>query len=504
MKLNLAFFKSPISRLLSKGSRSNTKKGSIPTFHITHHYSPIQFPVSSFPSPVSRLPSPVSSLPPPVSGLRSFSPITKKNTKFAALNKIAINLYKIYVASFRGLSRDVWLLAGANLVNRAGSMLIPFLTLYLTADLGISIARAGYAISVYGVGSIIGSYAGGWLADRYNFLRIQLLSLFLNALLLVPLIFIRDFGTILGIIFVLAIVADAFRPANAIAVSHFAKTENRTRSYSLMRLAYNLGYAAGPAAGGIIAGTLGFKWLFVLDALTCVGAAMLLYRSFGSRIALIDAERYAPSLESDLPDDVLNKQKPLKQKLQGISAYKDKRYLGFILLVIVFGICFFQLFTSVPVYFDKDLHYSKPLIGILMGLNGLFVVIMEMPIVAALEGNKRFMRIISLGALMMIVAFVFLLPSSTLLLFPLLYTLFITLAEVLAFPFMMNYAVSRPHPSRQGQYTALYSMAFGMSFIFAPMFGMSVAEAYSFKVAFGVFIGISGLLGLLFYSLRSV
>jgi predicted MFS family arabinose efflux permease len=73
-----------------------------------------------------------------------------------------------YVDAFSGIPRTVWLLAGAALVNRAGTMVLPFLSLYLTDDLGLTAARAGQIIGCFGLGSMAGSYLGGRLSNRSN------------------------------------------------------------------------------------------------------------------------------------------------------------------------------------------------------------------------------------------------------------------------------------------------------------------------------------------------
>ena len=86
-----------------------------------------------------------------------------------------------YADAYRGLPRDVWLLSVAALINRAGTMVIPFLALYMTKHLGFAKEDAGLLIGVYGGGSLIGTWVGGYLTDRIGALRIQVTSLWLTA-----------------------------------------------------------------------------------------------------------------------------------------------------------------------------------------------------------------------------------------------------------------------------------------------------------------------------------
>lgn len=396
-----------------------------------------------------------------------------------------MSIFQLYIKSFSGLNRYVWLLALVNLINRTGSMVLPFMTLYLTKELGIPLSNAGYAMSAYGLGSIIGSYLGGKLADKYHYKDIQVASLLFGGIMLLPLIFIRSFPLIVVNVFLFSIVAESFRPANTVSIAAFSKTENRTRSLSLMRLAFNLGFTLGPAIGGIVAGLLGYKWLFLIDSLTCIAAAFVLI------YALPKKERTQEESKNTLDE-----------REKSPSVYKDKKFLLFALLVAFYAISFFQLFNTVPVFFARDLGYSEPLIGLLLALNGAFVVLLEMPIVAKLESYSRFMILIMSGCLSMALAYLLLVPAYPSIVISVIYTFFITVSEILAMPFMMNFTVSRAPVSRQGEYVAVYSIAYGIAHILAPLFGFWIADHYGFSTMFSVFIGISILLAFVFYSLR--
>ena len=84
---------------------------------------------------------------------------------------------RVYRAAFAGLPRDVWLHSFVLLVNRSGSMVLPFIALYLTQEHGLTAAQAGRVLALYGIGAAFGSYLGGWLSDRVGAVRTQHLSL---------------------------------------------------------------------------------------------------------------------------------------------------------------------------------------------------------------------------------------------------------------------------------------------------------------------------------------
>ncbi len=382
-------------------------------------------------------------------------------------------LLSLYKQAFSNLQRNAWILSIAMFINRSGSMVLLFTSLYLTKELHYGIYEAGIIMSFYGMGSIVGSYTGGWLTDRRNYYDILIFSLLACGVILLLILFTTNKYLIAAILFFYALSADMFRPAHSTAIANYSTPENRSRSISLARLAINLGFSVGPAIGGFVALYLGYKWLFVIDAFTSFGAAILLFI-------------YLPRHHSDKNrkhGEVLN--------TTATSAYRDITYLFFCAMVALYGLCFFQLFASIPQYFDRICKYSEDTIGLLMALNGAIVVLIEMPLVASLEKGKKIFPHIITGTLCIPIAFGLLMFGKGLLLISIIYTLIITFSEIFAMPFMMNFALSRAPKERQGQYSALYSMSYGIANIFAPSLALGIAAAYGFDAMFVVFIALS-------------
>jgi predicted MFS family arabinose efflux permease len=171
------------------------------------------------------------------------------------------------------------------------------------------------------------------------------------------------------------------------------------------------------------------------------------------------------------------------------SAYRDPLYLAFIFFVALYATVFFQIFASVPQYFNKVCHYNEDTIGLLMALNGFLVVLIEMPLVHRMEHKKEIFPFIIAGTLCLPLCFLFLLFGNQLLIWAIVYTIIITFSEILAMPFMMNYALSRPPKPRQGQYAALYSIAYGIANICAPIVGLGSADRWGFENMFYLLIG---------------
>src|SRR4051812_40190092 len=83
----------------------------------------------------------------------------------AAIDSIQVPIPNPY-RGLRGLPADVWIIFATTIVNRAGTMALPFMVLYLTRHLGVTASVAGLAISAYGIGGLITAPLAGRLADR--------------------------------------------------------------------------------------------------------------------------------------------------------------------------------------------------------------------------------------------------------------------------------------------------------------------------------------------------
>jgi predicted MFS family arabinose efflux permease len=396
---------------------------------------------------------------------------------------LGLNLFKKYQSAFAGLHTNVWVISIVLLINRMGSMVLLFAPLYYTSSLHFTKAEAGFIMSFFGIGSIAGSYLGGWLADRFNQKKIMMVSLITSGIILLSINYTSNKYMLCLILFLYALSSDSFRPSSSVAITNSSSAENRTRSISLMRMAINLGFTIGPALGGIIAFNYGYSFLFNIDAASSFVAAAILFIFF-------------PNINFNTHN---NKQKQILDAFT--SAYKDWHFLKFILLVSIYGICFFQLLASVPTFFKEVCKYNEDTIGYLMAFNGFLVVLIEMPLVAYLEKFRKKNLYIMVGCVQIVFALFFLVIGKGLMVMAVLYVFFITLSEIFAMPFMMNYSLARAHADRQGQYSALYSIGYGISFIIAPALGLYLAQHFGFQNTFIIFMCISILVGFGFYKL---
>ncbi len=377
------------------------------------------------------------------------------------LSKTAI----LYKNAFTGLSKNTWYLSAVMLVNRSGTMVIPFMTMYCTQQLHFSLPQAGIVMALFGAGAIAGAYIGGRITDKFGFYSQQFASLLLGGIMFIVTGFLQTYLSLCIGTFILSLCNESFRPANAAAIAYYSEVENRTRSYSLNRLAINLGWAVGGALGGLLA-SINYHLLFWVDGSTNIVAALLLFKLLP----------YANSKASILKD------KPL----QKLHAYNDKFYIAFIIITFFFASCFFQLFTIQPVFFKTQWHYNEAFIGFLMALNGIIIVFSEMILVYSIEGKKLNTYFIRIGFFLSAVSFACLnvLPTSHFTAFTSI--TFITIGEMLSMPFMSSFYIQRSALHNRGQYAALYAIAWSLAQIAAPLSGSRIAAFYGFNVLWWV------------------
>jgi predicted MFS family arabinose efflux permease len=242
-----------------------------------------------------------------------------------------------------------------------------------------------------------------------------------------------------------------------------------------VRLAINLGWGIGGALGGFLA-SFNYHLLFWVDGLTNIGAAFLLIWLL-PKVSLFQQQK-------------LNK--ATSEKVKAKPALTDKTFLYFIGLQVLFAICFFQLFTTIPLYFKEGLRINEFWIGLLLAMNGLIIAVVEMVLVFKLEGRWPYLRLMAFGTIIMAISFFVLnMHFMNSFIVAILAMILITLAEMVALPFMNSYYISRSTESNRGQYAGYYTMAWSVAQVIGSTSGTQIAYAIGFTNLWWIIGGIS-------------
>jgi Arabinose efflux permease len=373
-------------------------------------------------------------------------------------------LIRLYIDSYRGLSRPAWMLALVMLVNRTGAMVLPFLGIYMTQALGFSVPEVGIVLACFGLGAVTGSVLGGWLTDRFGNFWVQAMSLLLSVPLFLVVPFFTTVGSLAAVIYLLSVITESFRPANSVSVARYAKPENITRAFSLNRMAINLGFSVGPALGGFLA-SISYNWIFYGNALGAFAASLIFMGSFYRR-------KGHPSRNTDQPATAT--------AAPARSPYRDWTFLVFSLLCCIYAICFFQLLSTLPLFYQKAYALNEQHVGVILGFSGIVVVVFEMLLVHIAERRLSYASSIFWGTALCAVSFALLpIPTGYWILYVSIFLL--SISEILAMPFMASVAVRRASRQTQGAYMGLNALAFSAAHVFSPFLGTQIADTFGFN-----------------------
>lgn len=377
-----------------------------------------------------------------------------------------------YRESFAGLPREVWLLTVVAFVHRSGTMVLPFLALYLTSQKGLTVREAGGILSLYGVGAIGGSYVGGWLSDRIGSIQTQKVSMVLAAVGFMCLSLMSTTASIASMVVVLSIIAESFRPANAATLVEVSPAALQVRAFSLRRMAMNLGVAIGPAVGGLLV-VYSYALLFFVEAGVCLLTAGLLSILFREHAVHPDDKRLA----SHIPE-----------QSRSLSPWRDGTFLIVAGLTMVLVTVLFQLFGAYPLTLYEVYQLPEYSVGLVFTLNTLTIVVFQMVVIRLVE-RCDVLRVVGIGAVFLCGGFGLLPFTSTLPLIGL-SVLVWTTGEMLTTPLLEGFVAKRSPVEYRGQYMGIFSAAFSGAFVLAPLGGTWLYEEYGYRTLWFTCTGI--------------
>lgn len=361
--------------------------------------------------------------------------------------------------SVKGLPRDMWVLFYTTLINRSGTMVIPFLVLYLTQKIGVSASEAGVALLVYGIAAFIAAPLTGKLADKIGALKVMKLSLIGTSVMMFIYGFITDYYLILVCTFVLSIINEAFRPANLSLITEIVTPSQRRLAFALNRLGINIGMSIGPVAGGFLI-LIDYHFLFYVNAFASLAAGIYLILTPWTSLS-----------ESNVLSDKTSPQLHLSS-----SVLKDAKFLFFLIAVIPANLVFFQHIGGLPLYIVDELSYSTAAFGLLSAINTVIIILIEVPL-NDMMSKMSYSKSMFIGALLAAVGFGAMAVAKDIA--PLIFAIIIwTFGEMIFFPVTAAYASEIAPAKRRGEYMGYFQMTFSFAFSAGPWLGTIVYEKF--------------------------
>jgi MFS family permease len=346
-----------------------------------------------------------------------------------------------------GFPRPFWVLWSGTLINRLGTMVEPFLGLYLTTVRGLSLAQTGLVLAILGAGSIFAQLIGGWLADRIGRRATLVTGMMANGAAMLALGYAHGLPAILGATMILGLTLDMYRPASSALVADLVSPAERPRAFGLLFWAVNLGFAIAMLLGGTLA-RAGYGWLFLIDALTCVTFGLLVWRAVPETHARRPAAERAPA---------------------GFGVVlRDHVMVVYTLLQVAFTFVLMQAFTTLPLAMHADGLAPRDF-GIAVAVNGVTIIIVQ-PLVNPWLARCDRSVVIAVGCLVLGTGF-----GLTGLAGPLwsyAATVFVwTLGEILVASVGLAIVADLAPPHVRGRYNGVWGMAWSVGFLLAPLAG---------------------------------
>ena len=178
------------------------------------------------------------------------------------------------VTAWRDLPRSVWLLVVARSVNRLGAFTLPFLSVTLVTAFGASVVDAGYLLAAFGVATIPSRLVGGWVADRWGTRAAIVAGLLATAAAQLAVAAAPSLGFATAAVVALGLAFELYEPASQAMIADATDGEQRPVAYGLLAAAMAVAGMAAGLLAALLAG-VGLRWLFVVDAATCLACAAL-------------------------------------------------------------------------------------------------------------------------------------------------------------------------------------------------------------------------------------
>lgn len=380
-------------------------------------------------------------------------------------------------ATYDEYPRPFWTLTLVTFIDRLGGYLLyPFFALYLTRRFGVGMTQVGILFAFFAVSSFAGTAIGGAMTDRLGRKKMLIFSLISTSLSSVVMGLVDSLQVFFLVAILTGVFADTGGPAHQAMVADLLPERQRAQGYGIIRIAFNVSAAVGPAIGGFLA-TRSYLSLFIADAVISLITAV---------IVLVSLPETKPEAE---PGQV---QESIGGSFQGyFQVFRDSLFMLFLGACILMGFVYMNMNTTLGVYL-RDVHGTpESAYGLILTLNAAMVVFMQFPITRRIEGYPP-MLMMALGSALYAIGFAMYGFVSAYSLF-LAAMVIITIGEMLVAPVSQAVVANLAPEDKRGRYMAVFGFSFGIPFAIGPFMAGRIMDGTEPQVLWYV----AGLIGIL-------
>ena len=364
---------------------------------------------------------------------------------------------------FREYPGSFWVLITVFFIDRiGGSLIFPFIALYITSKFNVGMTEVGLVFAVFSVAAFIGNILGGALTDKYGRKSMLILGLVSSAASSLAMGLIQTWEIFYGLAFLAGFVSSIGSPAASAMLTDILPAEKRADGFGILRVAINLAVTVGPAIGGILAG-ISYLLLFISDCLVSFIAAAIVYAI----------------LPETKPEDTgVQAEVNIMQSLGGYGkVFKNKLFTTIIILTMFTAIVYLQITSTLSVYLNDQFSISAQAYGYLMSLNAVIVVLFQFPVTVQVK-KKVPLYMMALGNLLYAL-------SVSMYAFVSVYPLFIvsivifTMGEMVIAPIILTLVSNIAPLNMRGRYMAAFELGRGIASAIGPLAAGVILDNYN-------------------------
>ncbi|WP_371497864.1 MFS transporter [Kitasatospora sp. NBC_00374] len=358
-----------------------------------------------------------------------------------------------------GLPPAFWWLWISTLVNRLGGFVVTYLALYLTVERGYPASYAGMVAGLFGLGSAISSLGGGVLADRLGRRPTLVVAQVATALFTAALGFADGPAAIAAVAFLVGLAGNASRPAVSAMIADLVPAEDRVRAYSLNYWAINIGFGVSAAVAGLIA-THGYLALFLLDALSTLMCAVVVF---------VRVPETRPETAGHAGAARGSAAGPAEPRIGLGTVFRDGRFMALVGVNLLLALVAQQGSTTLAVDMGRA-GISTTRYGLVIGLNGLLIVLLQLPMGKLMEGRSRTALLVASALLTGWGFGLTALAGSSAGFFAFTVAVW-TIGEIMAAPTMMGLVAELSPARARGRYQGVHSLSWSLASFLGPAAG---------------------------------
>ncbi len=264
--------------------------------------------------------------------------------------------------NYQKYPRQFWVMLVGMLFSSSGaSMIWPFLLIYVSGKLQLSLTTVATLTTINAASGIISSFVAGAVADKIGRKGVMVASLLGDGILFVLMTQANTYLAFAILMALRGVTNPVYRVGADAMVADLIPEEKRVDAYGLMRMVNNAGISIGPVAGGFLAAT-SYNLAFYAAAagMTIYGLLLLfLGRETLTKTATPATGRFDPLAGYD-------------------KVLSDSKFAPVIGLIMFGWVTATLMWIILPVYAHTNYKVPENLYGFIPTTNALMVVFLQL------------------------------------------------------------------------------------------------------------------------------